>query len=174
MDYNNPEFHTGERAEEQAGSGEYHSSEANSYGTYSDMSLNGNPNMNFAGQQNMGNYQQQRNEGTDVLAVISLVMGILSLVCCCMGFGILFGIAGIILGGISISSRGGKGVAIGGLVTSIIGTVFSLIVIIYVVFVYSTVVSNPDFKDIMENVQDGTYDYYNDYPFEEDWMEDFY
>ena len=174
MDYNNPEFHTGERAEEQAGSGEYHSSEANSYGTYSEMPLNGNPNMNFAGQQNMGNYQQQRKEGTDVLAVISLVMGILSLVCCCMGFGVLFGIAGIILGGISIANRGGKGVAIGGLVTSIIGTVFSLIVIIYVVFVYSTVMSNPDFKDIMENVQDGTYDYYNDYPFEEDWMDGFY
>ena len=116
MDYNNPEFHTGERTEEQAGSGEYHSSEANCYGTYSDMPLNGNPNMNFAGQQNAGNYQQQR-----------------------------------------------KG-----------GTVFSLIVIIYVVFVYSTVVSNPDFKDIMENVQDGTFDYYNDYPFDEDWMNEFY
>lgn len=176
MDYNNPEFNFGEKKEGTGGE-EYRSSEAVTYGTYSAVPPNVEPNMNYAGNQNQGYFAQQPKEGTDVLAIISLVMGILSLLCCCMGFGILFGIVGIILAGISIANRGAKGIAIGGLVTSIIGTIFSLIMILYMVFSYNAVMKNPSiYQDILEEIQEGTYDNDNSFSYGigDDWMKDLY
>lgn len=149
------------------------------YNTDANYNDNGNYNYNtnYNTNRNMSYEQQPKKEGIGVLAIVSLVMGILSLVCCCVGVGIPFGIAGIILSIIAISGQKGKGVAIGGLVTSIIGTVFSLIVIIYFVFAYSTVMKNPDFKDLMEDIQSGVYENNGDSnsnPFGDDWMDGMY
>lgn len=144
------------------------------YGANGSYNMNNNTNGNYS---NMSYQPQPQKEGVGAMAVISLVMGILSLVCCCVGFGLPFGIVGIILSAISISSQKGKGVAIGGLVTSIIGTVFSLILIIYFVFAYNSVMKNPDFKDLMEYIQSGTYQYDdngNSNPFGDDWMDGMY
>ena len=174
MDYNNPESNLGGNNEAQT-NGEYHSSETYSYGTYSDPQPNGAPDMNYDMNRNMNYYTQPQKEGTDVLAIISLVMGILSLLCCCMGFGILFGIVGIILAGISIATRGAKGIAIGGLVTSIIGTLFSLIMIGYMVFSYNAFMKNPSiYEEILEELQEGTYDDGNVYGLDDDWMNELY
>lgn len=168
MDYNNPEFNAGENSE-QTVTQEQPGSETAAYVEYSQVPPNGTPDMNY--------YVQPEKKSTDVLAIISLVMGILSLLCCCMGFGIIFGIAGIVLAGISIANRGAKGIAVGGLVTSIIGAVFSVIVIIYVVFSYVTFTKNPSiYKDILEEIQDGTYDGGStyEYNFDDDWTNDLY
>lgn len=55
------------------------------------------------------------------LAVASLVLGILSMTLCCMG-GWLPGLIGLIMAIVSlVKGRGGKGMAIAGLVTSILG-----------------------------------------------------
>lgn len=62
-------------------------------------------------------------------AIASLVLGIVSiLMCCCCEIGALFGIPGIILGGIAISKKyDGKGMAIAGVICSVIGIVICIV-----------------------------------------------
>lgn len=70
-------------------------------------------------------------------AIASLVMGILSILgCCCYGvIGILFGILGIIFGCIQPKDEYGKkpGMAVAGIITSAIGLVMGIIVILCLV-----------------------------------------
>jgi Domain of unknown function (DUF4190) len=68
---------------------------------------------------------------TDSKAVIALILGIVSMLCC--GFGMLFGIPAIVLGAMSKrdinrsgGTLGGDGMAIGGIVTGGISTLISL------------------------------------------------
>lgn len=66
-------------------------------------------------------------------AIASLVMGILSiLTCCCCGLGILMSILGIIFGCIQSKDESGKkpGMATAGIVTSIIGILLSIVMIV--------------------------------------------
>ena len=67
-------------------------------------------------------------------AIASLVLGIVSiLMCCCCEIGALFGIPGAILGGIAISKKyDGKGMAIAGVICSVVGI---LICIVYWILV---------------------------------------
>lgn len=66
-------------------------------------------------------------------AIASLVLGILSLVLCCVGGGIL-GIVGLILGIVSLVKKESKlGMAIAGIITSSFGIVFGIVMLIYVV-----------------------------------------
>lgn len=69
---------------------------------------------------------------TDTLAIVSLVMGILSIVlsCCNTYVGIILAIVGIVLSVISQKNNGKSGMAIAGLVCSIIAIVLSVILII--------------------------------------------
>lgn len=77
------------------------------------------------------------NSGADVPesktnSVISLIMGILSLVfCCCSIIGIIPGIIGIILASKAKKNGEPGGMATAGLVCSIIGIVFGVIVTIF-------------------------------------------
>ncbi|MBO4262250.1 MAG: DUF4190 domain-containing protein [Clostridia bacterium] len=61
--------------------------------------------------------------------IISLVLGILSLLCGCCGGGLVFSIVAIVLAAIQLKS-GAEGCAIAGLVTGIIGLVLSVVVIL--------------------------------------------
>ena len=67
-------------------------------------------------------------------AIASLVMGILSILgCCCYGLaGIIFGILGIIFGCIQQKAEYGKkpGMAIAGIITSAVGLILGIIVIL--------------------------------------------
>ena len=79
---------------------------------------------------------QPENKETNVLAIVSLVLGILSIVLgCCTGWvGALFGIGGIICA-VFANKQGKTGLAKGGLICSIIGIVLGiLITILAVVF----------------------------------------
>jgi hypothetical protein len=83
------------------------------------------------------------NTRTNQKAIWSLVLGILSLVCC----GLLTGIPGWILGAmakneIRSSNESGEGLAIAGLVLSIIGTILSVVVIIFYIFIVVGTLSN--------------------------------
>lgn len=70
--------------------------------------------------------QKQESKG---LAIASMVLGILSLLICYFGF--FLGIIGLILASVSLGThKGGKGMAIAGLVTSILGVLWGLITII--------------------------------------------
>lgn len=76
-------------------------------------------------------------QSTSAMSILSLILGILSLILCCVGFGGILGIAGFILGLIVlITKKPGKGLAIAGIITSIIGMILSLMIV-------AGLVSNP-------------------------------
>lgn len=73
-------------------------------------------------------------EGVGFKAVLSLILGILSLVCCCIPFiGVICGPFAALFGGLSLrrsEPSGGKGIAIGGLVTGLLGTLAGIVVLL--------------------------------------------
>jgi Domain of unknown function (DUF4190) len=87
-------------------------------------------------QQNQGYMSPQMYQGQNqTLPIVSMVLGILSIVTCCYGFP--FGIAAAITGYIGMNNAnnnpmiyGGRGFAIAGLVMGIINLVFTLIIIL--------------------------------------------
>ncbi|MGN0341969.1 MAG: DUF4190 domain-containing protein [Roseburia sp.] len=75
-------------------------------------------------------------------AIASLVLGILSMTLCCV-IGWLPGLIGLILAAVSLAKKwGGTGMAIAGLVTSILG----ILVGVYVAVCTIIGVSSPDFQ----------------------------
>lgn len=83
-----------------------------------------------------------KNESSG-LSIAALVLGILSMLCCCIGFP--FAIFGLIFAIIVLAKgKGGKGMAIGGLVTSIVTLIISTIVGIMMIPVM------PYFGDLIE------------------------
>jgi hypothetical protein len=100
---------------------------------------NGNNNNASGGFDNENNYSYQtvRNFGkpkTMGWSVVSLVTGILSVICCCLGFtGIFFGAAAIISAIVSRKMLGYfDGLSIAGLVLGIFGAVFGAAILISV------------------------------------------
>ena len=70
--------------------------------------------------------------GSKVFAIISLVCGILAVLCMCCGwFGIILGVAAVVLGILSIKKEeDAKGMAIAGIVCGGIGLLVAVIVLI--------------------------------------------
>lgn len=80
---------------------------------------------------NYGGPNPQNGSGSSVFAVVSLVLGILSIVLCCV-YGGVFGIVGLVFGIISYAKREEKrGVAIGGIITSAIGIVMMIAIVLF-------------------------------------------
>lgn len=79
-------------------------------------------------------------QGSNALAIVSLICGIISIVCC-MGIGPLTGIAGIICGAIGKNkcpkagmAKTGMGLSIGGIVlTVVVGIVYAILLAVGVV-----------------------------------------
>ena len=68
------------------------------------------------------------------MAIASLVLGILSIVCCCAGFfGILPGVIGLILAIICFSKGNKGGMAVAGLVLNIIGVALAVVALIMLI-----------------------------------------
>lgn len=74
------------------------------------------------------------NKETNVLAIVSLILGILSIVLgCCTGWiGALFGVGGIICA-VFANKQGKTGLAKGGLICSIVGIVLGILITILAV-----------------------------------------
>lgn len=73
------------------------------------------------------------NGGSNGMAIASMVLGIVALVfgCCLWYISIPCSIVGLILGGVSLAQkRGGKGMAIAGIVLSAIGIIVAVIVVV--------------------------------------------
>ena len=92
-------------------------------------------NGNFGGNQNEFAYQGVNNFGkpkTMGWSVVSLVAGIISVVCCCLGItGIIFGAVAIVAAILSRRVLGYfDGLSIAGLVLGIFGIVFGLAIVI--------------------------------------------
>ncbi len=86
----------------------------------------------------VNNNNNNNENSADTLAIISLVIGILSILVSCCGacMGTLPGIAGIVCAAISQKNNGKTGVATAGLVCSIIGTVIAFLWIIFMLIMY--------------------------------------
>lgn len=95
------------------------------------------------------NYDNQTSGGGSGLAIASMVLGILSVVCCCLSFiTVILGIAAVVCGVISIvKGYNGKGMAIAGIVTGGLGLLIGII---------SFVGAISSVADIMKNMPEGT------------------
>ena len=113
----------------------------NNQGAYNNANYSQTPN-----NQNYGNNNSYpQPTPSNGMAIASLVLGIISIpICCFWGIGLVPGIISIILGVISKPKTGPNsdklsGVAIGGIVCGIIGSVCSIFWLIYELFIVSSV-----------------------------------
>lgn len=98
------------------------------------------------------------------LAIASMVLGILSIILCCI-FGGVLALPGLILGIISlVSKRDGSGMAIAGIITSIFGLLLGVFMVI--IFISSL-------KEIAENSKNGKTSYNYSYSFGNDGSDGF-
>ena len=98
------------------------------------------------------------------IAITSLVLGILSIIFCCLGLGWITAIPGVIFGIIAIAKKyAGKGCAIAGIICSSIAIV-SAIVSLIITIAFGA--SMPSFIEGFEDGFSSTYDdYYDDYDY---------
>jgi len=96
----------------------------------------------------------------NTLAIVSLVMGILSiLLCCCFGVGIIFGIIGIVCAIMAKNKGQSKGLVIAGLVCSIVGCVFSVASIAYWVYCFALAAESMNDPAMLEEIMNSYYGY---------------
>ena len=108
-------------------------------------------NYNMNGQP-MGNPYGQPEQGNQGFAIAGMVLGIVSLVCCCSGyFALVLGIIGFILSLVSlIQKKPGKGMAITGIVCSSI----AFILIIVLTVIGNSVALNPtELDELMDRLE---------------------
>lgn len=84
------------------------------------------------------------------LAIASLVLGILSLLCCCIGIGVLFGLLAIIFAIISLVKKKGTGFCVAGIITGAIGLIFGIISCFFFATMLIPVYTHPDYIEFME------------------------
>lgn len=81
-----------------------------------------------------GQFEEPIKKRTSILAVLSLVCGIISVLLCCVGvipgtLAVVLGIASVLLIGGS-AAVGGKGLAITGIITGLLGSLISIVLMI--------------------------------------------
>lgn len=90
------------------------------------------------------NIIQKPEEGSTVLAVVSLVLGILGIItgCCLGGLCLLFSIPATICSVISIvKKQGGRGMAIAGLIMGIIGDLIGIVLLLILLGMFGSMMS---------------------------------
>ena len=86
-------------------------------------------------------------------AIASLILGILSIICCCFGLGWITAIPGVILGIVTVVKKyAGKGCAIAGIICSALAIVLSIVMLIW------TIAAGTSLMDYVED-----YSYSSDY-----------
>ena len=148
MDYNNQNQNPNQQSAPGQYSNQYSQQNAGQYNNqYSQQNTQQG---NYAGNQAyqpQGQYNSPYNApvqkpGPNACQIISLILGILSIICCCWGIvAIIFGVVGIVLA--VIGNKGRKhGVGTGGLVTSIIGLALAVILLVLSYTAFVTLPSN--------------------------------
>ncbi len=87
-----------------------------------------------------GTVESETTEGGTTLAIISMVLGIISiLVCCCNSYVSLFlGLGALVCGIVSVSKKfAGKGMAIAGIICGAVSIVVSVVYLVLAAVVYS-------------------------------------
>ena len=112
---------------------------------------------------NLNNQEQNQNanvseeqlgrtppKASDALGVASMILGIVSLVCCCCGaFGAVLGGAAVLLACLSRAKLGRfSGVAVTGLICGIFAALIALVMIVF----SGILMNDPEIKDAIESV----------------------
>lgn len=86
------------------------------------------------------------------IQVASLVLGILSIcLCCCYGLpSLIMGIIGLVCG-IKGNKESKNGVGTAGIICSVIGIIFGFFSLIYYIFIFVGLFSNPEFLNSIYN-----------------------
>ena len=107
------------------------------------------------------NAAPQKNNKGIAFAIISLVLGILGLLCCCLlgGWALILAIPGVVLGIISLVKKfAGKGMAIAGVICSGLAIVLSIVMIILSAIGLNALSEYSDYYD--DYSYSSYYDYY--------------
>ena len=113
----------------------------------SGYNMNGQP-----GQPMGGNpYGQPPQQGSQGFAIAGMVLGILSLVCCCSGYiALVLGVVGMVLSIVSlVQKRPGKGMAIAGIVCSAVA-----IVLIIVLTSIGNSITPEELQNMLKEIED--------------------
>ena len=99
------------------------------YGTDDERQRRNNDERNQYTYQNVSSFDKPK---TMAWSVASLVLGIISIICCCLGWtGLIFGVAAIIFSVISRKTLGYfDGMSIAGMITGIFGLVFGAVMLL--------------------------------------------
>ena len=104
-----------------------------------------------------GYYGQPPSQG---FGIASMVCGILALVTCCIWcLSVPLGIVSIVLGILQIQKKTAKGMAIAGIVCSVIGILLTAIISIYAGFIQRQYMDSPMYNEILQEIMDEMYDY---------------
>ncbi|MCI5586372.1 MAG: DUF4190 domain-containing protein [Lachnospiraceae bacterium] len=130
---------------------DYNSYQNQNYNNYQN---NGYNNMNgTSGQQNYyGN--EPATETPSGMAIAGLVLGILSMVCCCIWYvSAILAILALVFSIITVvKNKPGKGMAIAGIVCGAIGLVMAIVVVIGVIG-YTRTMSPKDLQNMINNIE---------------------
>ena len=117
---------------------------------------NGYPNYNSNFNNNFNNNYNNNENPNNGSAIASLILGILSIpLSCCYGLGAILAIIGIVFGITSKKYNGNKisGMAMAGIICSILGLISSIFMIIYVVYIFSQI-DVGQFDELFRSFQD--------------------
>ena len=104
-----------------------------------------------------GYYGQPPSQG---FGIASMVCGILALVTCCIWcLSVPLGIVSIVLGILQIQKKTAKGMAIAGIVCSVIGILLTALISIYAGFIQRQYMDSPMYNEILQEIMDEMYDY---------------
>lgn len=102
-----------------------------------------------------GYYGQPPSQG---FGIASLVCGILALVMCCIWcLSIPLGVVSIVLGILQIQKKTAKGMAIAGIVCSVLGILLSIVVFISARFAQTQYMDSPMYNEIMREIMEEMY-----------------
>lgn len=109
-------------------------------------------NLNGQSGQPMGGnpYGQPPQQGSQGFAIAGMVLGIISLVCCCSGYiALVLGVIGMVLSIVSlVQKRPGKGMAIAGIVCSAIA-----IVLIVVLLAIGNSITPEELQEMLKEIE---------------------
>lgn len=126
----------------------------NSNQNYNNYQNNGYNNMNgTSGQQNYyGN--EPATETPSGMAIAGMVLGILSMLCCCIWYvSAILAILALVFSIITVAkNKPGKGMAIAGIVCGAIGLIMAIVVVIGVIG-YTRTMSPKDLQNMINNIE---------------------
>ena len=100
--------------------------------------------------QNSYQPQQEPPKQTNVLAIVGMILGIISILAgCCGWYSLFLGIPGIICS-ILARKQGKSGMATAGIVCSVIGIILGILMTVMAVAIVGILGSSPEYRELMQ------------------------